>query len=420
MAGDEQPAAVVPAVEMRCANCGAPWTMRGFNTTRTLACQHCGSVMDTSVDPWRVVQKVEGAYQARPRFPLGSRATLEGTPWELIGWCERSVRVEGTRYAWEEHLLYNPYEGFRFLVHQDGHWNFITPLPGVPDEGFGRATYEGRSYRHFTSGKASVDEVLGEFPWEMKRGDSADTADYVDPPYMLSRETTGSEVVWSRGQYLEAGVVQAAFGKAPRDARAPRGVYPSQPNPDEPLLAWMLKLSAVALLAWALLSLVYVGSRKDVLVWAGTVPPEGTAPIEVQIQRGNTLELDGRIPVDNSWAFVNAMLVGPIPTEEARFAGVEVSYYHGVEDGESWSEGSQHDSTTFAGVPPGRYVLQLSQDPSQPWKGEASITLREDVPLFRFPGCSLLLIVIVPALVLLRSRGFETRRWAESDHAPSS
>jgi len=42
------------------------------------------------------------------------------------------------------------------------------------------------------------------------------------------------------------------------------------------------------------------------------------------------------------------------------YVPAEVSYYHGVEGGESWSEGSRRSSRTFAAPTPGSYQLSVA------------------------------------------------------------
>lgn len=423
MAGDDDaPGAVVPAKELRCPNCGAPQALRAFTTTRSLACGSCGAVIDTSVEPWKTVQAVEGAYKNLPVWPLGSRGSLDGITWELVGWCERSVSFAGQRFPWEEHLLYNPYEGFRYLVHQAGHFALITPLPGLPTSSSRNASYEGQAFKHFTTGRPTVDHVVGEFPWQMKRGDQVVGSDYVDPPYMLSseedcRSDDGGEVVWSRGRYLERSEVVAAFGAPKRSITAPRGVHMVQPNPHRPLLRWLGAAFVVALLGWSLLTLVYLATRSNRPVWTGTVDGEGIAP-EIVLQRGRTLELEASAPLDNAWAFVQIVLVGPLETgEKARYGGLECSYYHGVDGGESWSEGSQGTSEVMAGLPAGKYILQLGLDPGSTYKGPVTVRATEDVTLWRFPCCSFFCLGIIPLIVAALAAAFEKRRWAESDHA---
>lgn len=413
MAGEEG-VAVVQAQELRCPSCGAPWTMRGFNTTRTLACEHCGSIIDTSAEKWQLVEKVEGAYHARPRFALGTRGKLFGVQWEVIGWCSRYVRAYGQKFTWEEHLLYNPYEGFRYLVYQDGHFVFVEPLPGVASVRPNAAAYEDKVYKHFSTGKAVVEEVLGEFPWQMRRGDVAKTDDYVDPPFVLSKEETEDEITWSKGVYVEPSKVLEAFGKPARGVSAPVGVHACQPNPHKPVLSWLLKATAVSVVLWLVLSFMYLASGENRVVYNGTVPAGQDVTQEVDLELGGAVELSAEANCNNNWVFVNAMLVGPQGvSEQAVYAGLEVEYYHGPD----WSEGSRSTSTIVGGVKPGRYVLQLTIHPQSTYKGDVRVLVREDVAAFRYVCCSWICLIIVPAIAGILSAGFEQRRWAESDHA---
>ena len=135
----------VQATELRCPNCGAPVTLRGFATTRTKTCESCDSVIDTSGEAWTLVQTVDKAHKSKPAYALGTRGELDGVTWEVIGWQQRSVRSYGQVYRWEEHLLYNPYHGFRYLLLQDGHWVVVTPCPGVPQTGVNSAQYAQQS-----------------------------------------------------------------------------------------------------------------------------------------------------------------------------------------------------------------------------------------------------------------------------------
>ncbi|MGE0706878.1 MAG: DUF4178 domain-containing protein [Planctomycetota bacterium] len=405
--------------ELRCDNCGAPWEMRGFLNTRTRACENCGSVFQGRGEQWELIQRVEGSYQARPAYALGTRGRLDGVEWEVVGWAERSVTAWGVRYAWEEHLLFNPYEGFRYLMLSDGHWAVVSPLPGVPTTGMNQAVYGERTFKHFQSAEAVVDEVLGEFPWLLKRGDVALASDYVDPPFLLSCEgeagRDAAEINWSSGRYLEREEMEAAFGAPTRRIGEPHGIHPCQPNPHGALKAWMQKALLVGVVAWLVLSLLYFGTRRSSVVWKGAVTTAGASASDVVIDSfsdPSTIEVEAIAPdLNNQWIYLDCMLIDP-KSERASYLGVEVEYWSGP----GWSEGSRSGSTTVAGVPNGTYLIQVTPDPNATYKGTTVIQIKRDVRLWRYPCCSLLLVLLIPLVVFVRSQSFERMRWAESDH----
>ena len=417
MAGEQlsQAEVRVSVEDLRCANCGAPWTRRGFATTRNFVCEHCGAIIDGSSGKWLVAQKVEGAYEALPRWPLGTRCKLDGLTWELIGWMRRAAHVAGRRYPWEEHLLYNPYYGFRYLIHQDGHWVLVEPLDGAPHATPSSAQHGRELYRHFSTAEASVEEVVGEFPWEVRRGDTVTASDFVDPPRILSCEESAGEVNWSRGRYLTPAEVKAAFGSEPQKTRSPKGIHPCQPNPDKVLARWMGAALLAGLLLWLLLSGVYFTTRRSKPVWTGAVgPEEGSVELDLGDAALSTLEFRASAPVDNSWTYLSMMLIGPTgQSEVGREVGLEVSYYHGSD----WSEGSRSTNEVLGQIPGGKYVLQWRQDPGSLYKGPVQLEVRRDVALWRYPVCSFLWLFTIPGFVLLRSHLFEKKRWEESDHA---
>jgi hypothetical protein len=119
-------------------------------------------------------------------------------------------------------------------------------------------------------------------------------------------------------------------------------------------------------------------------------------------------------PVDNNWAFCGCALVDT-KNEHAYPFGLEASYYHGYDDGEHWSEGSRETSIILGGIPNGEYVLQVEREDT--FAGPVTITIRRDVALARYPIVALLILIAFPAILLLRSKSFETKRWAESDHS---
>ena len=133
----------------------------------------------------------------------------------------------------------------------------------------------------------------------------------------------------------------------------------------------------------------------------------------------SNLAVDIKTNLDNNWAFFNLALIGADGT--AYDFAREVSYYHGVDGGEAWTEGSRSDRVMLPAIPPGRYYLRV--EPEREAYGAPfsySIKARRDVPRV-WPYFVALLLLLIPPVALTFSRAsFEAKRWSESDHAPTA
>ncbi|HEY8072518.1 MAG TPA: DUF4178 domain-containing protein [Labilithrix sp.] len=164
-----------------------------------------------------------------PCLSVGDEGTLAGVRWRVIGLLQRSIRIEGERYTWEEYLLHDPANGFRWLVVSDGHWNLVEGIdPGRVTLDGENATFDGVRHELWSEGKAKVEWAAGEMPWEVTIGDTTDVKDYVKAPHVLSWEKAGDEIVWSRGVYTPPETIAKGFGK--RVLPKPQGRAPNQPR----------------------------------------------------------------------------------------------------------------------------------------------------------------------------------------------
>ena len=432
---------------LNCPSCGAAIALHGMAWTQTIACASCAAVLDAKDPNLRVLSRFESKLKVRPLIPLGSRGEWKGAPYQVIGFQQRTIDVEGVRYSWREYLLFNPYRGFRYLTEYDGHWNDVVPLAALPETSRGARTarHDGVAYRHFQTASAHTTFVLGEFPWEVRVGDVARVQDYVAPPRLLSAESTDDETTWSLGTYVDGQAVWRAFA-VPGAPPAPRGIYANQPSPHSGAGAWW---RAFGLLAGALmLAFLFrlatarnerVVEQRSTFGAAGATPfaaatarargaaradsaAQGfvTAPFELRGATSNVV-VETEADVDGEWLFLDYALVNEATGEARRFAR-EVSYYSGVDGGERWSEGSRRDHTTLGRVPPGRYVLRV-EPAGEPRAGRAiayTVRVRRDVPSLAYYLVALVLLAAPPVFGSLQAASFETRRWAESDQSSGS
>jgi hypothetical protein len=415
---------------LNCPGCGAALTLRSFSQAVTVVCGHCHSILDAQDPKLTILQKFKAATDEYPTLiPLGTRGTIRGTAYEVIGFQRRTIHVDGLPYSWGEYVLFNPYKGFRYLTEYNGHWNDTSILRSLPivNDAVSPPTvsYLGETYKHFQTARAGTSFVLGEFPWQVRVGEASDVSDYVSPPRVISSERTGKEIIWSMGEYVSGTDIWKAFGlKGSPPERV--GVYENQPSPlsaDTKTVWVMFACFAAALIV--LLSAFSIVSRNE-QVFSGdyrfdpNVRGEASFVTDVFELKGHTsdLELTTSSNIDNSWIYLNCALISQ-DTGQAFDFGRELSYYYGHDEDGLWTEGKQDDTVTIPSVPPGNYYLRV--EPESDGRGgiiNYTLTAKRDVPQATFFGIALLALLVPAGLITWRSISFEHLRWAESDYAP--
>jgi hypothetical protein len=427
----DMPAARVPrASALNCPSCGAAITLHAQGWAVSVVCATCGAQLDATDEQLRILRHGEGI-DFVPHIPLGTRGTWKGAPWEVIGAQRVTITVDGTDYSWTEYVGFNPYRGFLYLSEYQGHWNVIEKLRRRPEreQGGARPTVEldGTTYRHFQTATATTTAALGEFPWELRVGDHVVTRDFVAPPYVLSAEASGSEITWSLGVYTPHDVIQKAFGLE-HTLRPPAGVFANQPNPHagtpQRIMGRML-IALVALVALLAANIALAGNTTvferafRVVRGQDDTAVSVTEPFVLDGRPSNvTLDIDADL--DNDWIFLVFSLVNE-QTGDTREVTRQLSFYRGADSDGQWTEGSRSESVRVASVPAGRYILRVQAEGGEPGRAEARyrVRVRRDAPHYLFYGFAFIALVAPALLALVPGASFESRRWAESDHAPT-
>ncbi len=426
----ETPTDRVPkAAGLNCSSCGAAIELHAQGWAVSVVCGACGAQLDATDENLKVLQYGERV-TATPRIPLGTRGTWKGAPWQVIGFQVVTIIVESTKYSWTEYVCFNPYRGFLYLSEYEGHWNVIEKLRRRPELEVGGARptvqLDGTTYKHFQTATAITTAALGEFPWELRVGDEVESRDFVAPPYLLSAEASGSEITWSLGTYTPPDVIQKAFGLT-KPLLQPIGVFANQPNPHAELPKRILKRFAFALIALVLLLMlnVMLGGNRTVFEHEFTFlrTQEGQASVTdafVLDGRTSNVAIDLESDLDNDWLFLVLSLINET-TGETREVTQQLSYYHGADSDGSWTEGDKRESVRIASVPAGRYFLRVQAEGGEAGRAFTAYTMRvrRDVPSYGFYGIAVLALLLPAVLSILPSTSFESRRWAESDHAPT-
>lgn len=416
----------------QCPNCGATLEIRAVGQTITVGCRACGSTLDTAQDEVKLVEKGQ-LLKRNIHVPIGSRGTFSGQLFEVIGVMGRVDLT--TSYAWKEYLLYNPYQGFRWLSEAGGHWNFVVPIKEAPrvDDDFNfktgtkpRATLGGRMFTHFQNSDARVEYVLGEFYWRVKKGDRSKLADYVDPPELLSCESNGNERMWSRCTYLTPEEIQSAF-KLPTKLPYPVGIAPNQPNTR--LVTWRALRGIWAVFTLACLFLFVFhhlrSPRLQVFQQSLLYDPLDIEKVKkigpFEITGTGNFEIRLNASLNNAYLDVDADLVNE-STGRSYDLQLGAEYWSGYDSDGSWNEGSTSSSDLETGIGPGTYHVNLTPSAGSgagktPQIGYTVSGVR-GVPVGSNLFLVWLLLSVFPIWVFLRASAFESERWSGSDYAP--
>lgn len=411
----------VEARVLRCPSCGAPLNVH-TSDIETLACGSCSAVSKVTDASLQLLLKSQGAPQDKPVLPLGSKGRLRGVEYEIIGFMRRRTVVEGEEYAWREYLLHNAAQGFRWLTEYNGHWNFVTTLNAGLGAGRDTVQYDSKTFKHFQSAQAEVDYVIGEFYWQVTKGDKAETADYVAPPLILSRERSASEVTWSLGEYLEPAEVRDAF-RPPAALPLRIGIGANQPSTLEAshrtVCRWFWRFALAAMVIQLGTWIISPNQKllEQRLSFAAAGADETITTADFRVPRDANLHVRNRTDLNNNWVELTLTLVDK-DSGQNYGATREISYYAGRDGGEDWSEGSRDDEVVFKHVPPGTYYLVVDADLPPERRASVGDTLEvvRDAPVWSNLVLALIFLVAFPIYTRWRWAAFEIRRWADSDH----
>ena len=201
--------------QFNCPNCGASLTLQ-LATSKSMTCSSCSSIIDVSQGIGGELKAAQQDEPVQPLIPLGSTGQLQGVQWQVVGFQHRmgtDPSDPDEHFGWEEYLLYNAKRGFTFLVDSTEGWSIVKPATGAPvvSSNGQSATYLGTKYQLKESYTAETNYVVGEFYWQVQRGQRTTNRDYASGSSLLSMEQTPAELTWSVGGKVASDAVAEAF-----------------------------------------------------------------------------------------------------------------------------------------------------------------------------------------------------------------
>lgn len=407
-------------MERTCPNCHTVTVAANVHVeVQQLACPHCRSLVTYNSKGEGKVEKKFSVPLQEPTLTVGQKGIFNGVEYTVTGVVVKQVQKH---YYWREYILTAEKEDQLYLSETDGHWILLRKVDDKYDvQGYPKSyTYNDIYLKLYDYDDPKTFYAAGFFDYDVAPKHQR-MIEYINPPYVFSVETIGSEHVAYFGEHISPGAVRKAFGLKNVPPRMGAGLV--QP------FAVDLRTMAITFCSMAVLILVshiiiYSGRKKvDVMsqelsfadyaskdfVSAPFTLEGGSAPLEITVSSG----------VNNSWASVMVSLVNENTSEEV-FASKDIEYYHGYEGGESWSEGSTSETFNLCGVGAGKYHLVVT--PQKPAEDISNNTLKVSAQWGKPTVWNMVIPIIIMGAILLTffylDINFNRKRWADSSYSP--
>ncbi|WP_428681530.1 DUF4178 domain-containing protein [Sphingopyxis sp.] len=381
-----------------CPSCGGSIAIKAAGHSVSLGCQYCGALIDVAHPDVAVIAKYRTALQGLP-IPLGTRGTLFGTEWEVIGALARN---DGDVY-WTEFLLFNPYGGYRWLVHSEDEWQFGTMLLDRPIADGRSALWRGARYDiDYDPVTTTTDRVVGEFYWRVRAGDRVTASTYSSGNDMLSAEWTNGEINWTQLVSLSEANIRASFGLQPAepadggwdddddggggglgllggaysDFTSARGM-----RQDDLMKMFLMGLatlfaSLVVMIGFGIstqsvensLNVAVDGEEQSLKIGTLTIG-RSYQPVTIEARSSS---------FDNRWIDLDYMLVDQA-TQRAHTAYGVVERYSGSDGDGPWTEGGYSATVKFGSIPRGTYDVVVDAG-AHAWPAPLTSQLNQPAP----------------------------------------
>ncbi|MGM9478600.1 DUF4178 domain-containing protein [Pedobacter sp. GSP4] len=365
-----------------------------------------------------------------PVLKLGATANIHGTDFKVIAYLEK--KEANTSYAWREYILTSHDKGYVNLSEFDGHWNFIAGEDFLPDYkqpiSYGvSVSYKNVEYKLFNRYKPVVTAMLGEVDWDVVN-EKIKATEYIAPPFMVVKEVN-HQTSYYIGEYLDSEIIANAFGMDKNDLPKQTGIGANQPSKAYDRWTSALTVTGIAIILVLLLHLLFntVKPEKELInddflitydakAGADAFKSFITPSFTVEDESSN-IEFEIASAVDNNWLETTIVLVNEADNRTWEVSkGIE--YYHGTEDGESWSEGATKESVLLSEIPKGRYHLNVYPSSGDINRNNLYIRATTNVSMWRNTLITIVLLCIFPAICWYLMRNYEKTRWDNSDFSP--
>lgn len=357
------------AEALRCNSCGSPLSIEGdTNRIQTIVCASCQTINEIRRDVAISIGKVDILLEEELRLPLNSIFNYKNIEYMVTGRLIQEWNEDDEQGYVKEYFLYNPQEGYLYIDEEDGsytawypHLPSEKPLHKIFKEGEEfQHSINGETYEFLETGNLKLVYVDGSLPYAAKLGDRTQFTDAESDSGLYSEEisfgeTGPFELEQYRGEEIPLSTLYKSYPQLKPPPRPPRTT-----NWFEFALAVLGGIAGIYLLVYSFLI------DKQIPIHMSSYTQNDLKGNEILTddflieKEDETIEIRLETGVDQSWTHVGIALLKKDAEEVIAAEDLGIEYYHGTEDGESWSEGSSSESIYWKIREPGNYQLMLT------------------------------------------------------------
>lgn len=401
-----------------CPQCSTISSISVFCEITSFGCSDCKSLF--TVKDGILDFKKKYQYEAvNPILPIGLKGNFDGVEYEVIGLLVK--RVSDSVFYMREYTLKSKGGEYLYLSEADGHWILLVDITSEITITGSPLTMEYDGITHDIYGITSS-QIVGAYGFFdiLIPTNNVKALEYINPPYILSRENMDSVVSVFHGRHIAKSEIKKIFKHSQLPSSSGAGIV--QPFYfDVYQTAIIFVVSILAILGTNMFLNVERTSPvvlEKQLYFSDYFSKEFVSP-SFELKGGSApLNISLASEVNNSWAYAGISLVNE-NTNEERFAEKDIEFYQGYAEGEHWSEGSQNQEFNICGVGPGKYHLVITPSRQDTDVNNSVMNVRAEwssASNWNFGVCIVVLGILFVVIVFWRHY-FEKTRWADSEYS---
>ena len=356
-------------------------------------------------------------------FTISEQISFDGEEYQLISIIVKKIQ---THTKWVEYCFVNSKEKKLFLSECNGHWIKLVetdkkPIVFKPKSETklkNNVFFESKNFQIFSKDHVETIYAIGLFDY-YNATQRYELAEYIAPPFILSVEFRSENYEAYIGEHISEKELKKIKPNIYLPSKAGVGVVQPYQYPISKTASIYLYFAAFILTFF--FAMTIIAKNRNVLSAQFDLDSSNSKEL-----RSNSFELKGwaSAPLsfelyssnDNSWTSTTIELINE-KTNESIFATKDMEYYHGYEDGESWSEGDIRQDFSICGIGSGKYHLIISSE-----KEKSDVSLRHinlkikwDKLSFWNTGLALIGLAILAMINYYLAWNHDRKRWGDSE-----